>query len=140
MYLQTRSQFTPGDHQYIAETLGKTPEERYAIMRLSDDVESVTDLLHDRRLFERSMTTPPVFLSISPHLFFYVFVYQALDKKHLADDDLVDYVAGICTEFRNAHALWQFADQEGGTKIYIVDLLQYLADVDRHQQYYLRRH
>jgi hypothetical protein len=140
MYAETRSKLTPVDHQYIAETLGKSPEERYAIMRLADDVPSMTDLLHDRRLFERSMTTPPVFLTISPQLFFYVFVYQALDKKQLADDDLVDYVAGVCTEFRNPHALFHFADQEGGSKIYLVDLLQYLADVDRHQQYYLRRH
>src|SRR6266478_6530449 len=107
MYNATRSRFTKADREFISLTLGKNAGEQSAIMQLTGDPAVMTDLLHERKLFERSMTVPPVFLSVSPQLFFYVFVYQALDCKRLADDDVVDYVAGICVEFRASHSMWQ---------------------------------
>ncbi len=140
MYNRTRTQLTQNDFAFIAETLGSTPGEQSSILRLADDEESMTDLLHHKQLFERSMTTPPLFLSISPNLFFYVFVYQALQYKHIVDDNVVDYVAGICVEFRSNHSLWQLATTEGGKAIYVVDLLSMLGEVDKHQQYHLRRY
>ena len=140
MYNQTRTQLTQNDFEFIAESISKTPGERASILQLTHDDTSVAELLHDKRLFTRSMTTPPLFLSISPQLFFYVFVYQALEYKHIADDDVVDYIAGMCVEFRSNNALWQLASTEGGKTMYVVDLLNMLADVDRHQQYHLRRY
>jgi hypothetical protein len=140
MYNQTRTQLTENDYHFIAETIGKTPDERASIFDLTHDEPSIAELLHDKRLFTRSMTTPPLFLSISPQLFFYVFVYQALEYKHIADDDVADYVAGICVEFRSNSALWQVASTEGGKTMYVVDLLNMLGDVDKHQQYHLRRY
>ena len=140
MYSHTRSQLTQHDHEFIAQTLGRTDREQAAILELTHDPTSVTELLHQRRLFERSMTTPPLFLSISPQLFFYVFIYRALDHKHIADDDVVDYVAGICVEFRSNHNLWQLASTSEGKMVYFVDLLNLMATLDRHQQYFLRRH
>ncbi|MBI1804691.1 MAG: hypothetical protein HY033_02550 [Ignavibacteriae bacterium] len=139
MYYKTRAEFTQHDREFIAHTLGKTPLEHDAIMQLTNEPESVTQLLHRKKLFEQSMTIPPVFLSISPQLFFYVFIYQALDRKHIADDDVVDYVAGVCVEFRSHKALWNFSSP-GEKFVYAVDLLQLLGDVDKHQQYFLRRH
>ena len=139
MYNATRTRFTKADFEFIAQTLGEDVQQQYAILQLTSDPVVVTDLLHKKKLFERSMTVPPVFLSISPQLFFYVFVYQALDRKRLADDDVVDYVAGICVEFRASHSLWQFSGKEE-RNVCGVDLLSLLADVDRHQQYFLRRH
>ena len=140
MYRHTRAKFTKTDHEFIAETLAGSSNERSAILELANDDASVTDLLHDKKLFEQSMTTPPLFLSISPHLFFYVFVYQALEYKHIADDDVADYVAGICVEFRENRTLWQLATTEGGKTVYFVDLLNMLGDVDKHRQYFLRRY
>lgn len=138
MYFKTRAMFTPVDQEFIAGSLGATQEEQSAVLRLAGDPDSVTQLLHDRRLFQRSITVPPAFLTVSPHLFFYVFVYQALEQKHMADDDVVDYVAGVCVEFRSAEAFWRLASTEDKA-IYGVDLIALLADVDKHQQYYLRR-
>jgi len=140
MYYHTRAQFTAADHEFIAETLGSTTEERRSILLGTEDPFTVTELLHDPRLFERSLTTPPTFLSISPQLFFYVFVYQALDHGHLPDDDVADYVAGICVEFRSSRPLWHLAGAEGGKTVYMVDLLKMLPDLDRPQQYFLRRY
>src|SRR5260221_5827746 len=140
MYRHTRAKFTKTDHEFIAETLARSSGERSAILEMANDEEAVTDLLHHKRLFEQSMTTPPMFLSISPHLFFYVFVYQALEYKHMADDDVADYVAGICVEFRESRTLWQLATTEGGKTVYFVDLLNMLGDVDKHRQYFLRRY
>ena len=84
------------------------------------------------------MTIPPMFLSISPQLFFYIFIYRALEHKHIADDDVADYVAGICVEFRASQSLWQFSST-GDKTMYAVDLLNLLGDVDKHQQYFVRR-
>src|SRR6266852_1807050 len=128
MYKHTRTRLTQNDHEFIAGTLAKTAAERTSILDLTNDEASVTDLLHHKKLFEQSMTTPPLFLSISPHLFFYVFVYQALESKHIVDDDVVDYVAGICVEFRENHALWQLATTDEGKTVYFVDLLNMLGD------------
>lgn len=140
MYYHTRSQLTQMDFDFIAQTLGTTPEEHASIRQKTENPLTVTDLLHDQRLFERSLTTPPMFLTISPQLFFYVFVYQALDHKHIPDDDVADYVAGICVEFRSNQALWHLASTEGGKTVYMVDLLNMLPDLDKPQQYYLRRY
>src|SRR6266853_700510 len=118
MYNQTRTRLTRSDQEFIAGTLAKDPQEQSSILQLTGDEDSMTELLHDKRLFERSLSTPPLFLSISPHLFFYVFVYQALESRHLADDDVVDYVAGICVEFRTSSSLWQLAATEGGKTVY----------------------
>lgn len=137
MYAKTRSQFTQADFRFIAETLSPAADASGAMLRLADDTGSVTELLHQRRLFERSMTTPPVFLSISPHLFFYVFVYQALEKRRF-DDDVVDYVASVCVEFRSSGAFWHLAGE--GRTLYMTDLLSTLSEVDAAQQYYLRRY
>ena len=138
MYFKTRAQLTAVDQEFIASSLGATEEEQSAILRLTGDPDSVTDLLHDRRLFQRSMTVPPAFLSVSPHLFLYVFVYQALEQKHIADDDVVDYVAGVCVEFRSAESFWSLSSS-GDKTIYAVDLINLLGEVDKHQQYHLRR-
>lgn len=140
MYSTTRDRLTQVDREFIAGTVGETPKEREALRTLASDRETVTELLHRRSLFDRALTTPPVFHRISPHLFFYVFIYQALDARHLANDDVVDYVAGICVEFGSNEALWRPAHHKEGKMVYFVDLLQFLNDVDRHQQYYLRRY
>ncbi len=140
MYNHTRSQLTETDCMFIAQTLGETSSERDAILQQTEDPASMTGLLHEKKLFERSLTTPPVFLTISPQLFFYVFIYQALDFKHLADDDLADYVAGICVEFRSNQTVWNLAATEGGKTIYMIDLLNMLPELDKPQQYFLRRY
>jgi hypothetical protein len=136
MYSRTRSQFNDHDMQFIVTTLGAgdTRED------LSADSTTFNELLHRRELFERSMTTPPVFLNISPQLFFYVFVYQALEARHIADDDVADYIAGVCVEFRSSHNLLQLSGMNEGKTVYLVDLLHLLADVGRPEQYILHRH
>lgn len=140
MYYRTRSQFSESDFEFIAQTLGKTSEERSALLRLADDPYTLQELLHEGRLFERSMTAPPAFLTISPHLFFYLFVYRALEHKGIADDDLVDYVAGFCVEFRSSESLWHLGTVSGGKTIYLVDLLGLLESIDGSLRYFLRLH
>ncbi len=140
MYRHTREQLTEHDFEFIAHAIAKTRAEESAILRLAHDSESITDLLHHRRLFEQSMTTPPLFLNISSQLFFYVFVYQALEARHIANDDVVDYVAGVCVEFRSNENMWQKATTTDGKTVYLVDLLNLLGDADRHRQYVLRRY
>src|SRR6266571_1500235 len=109
MYYKTRAQLTQADHRFIAETLAENEREQSVILQLTHDPSVVTDLLHEKRLFNKSRMVPPSFLAISPQLFFYILVYQALDNKRLADDDVVDYVAGICVEFRYAESFWQLS-------------------------------
>ncbi|HUL45080.1 MAG TPA: hypothetical protein VLY03_12075 [Bacteroidota bacterium] len=141
MFFKTRSQFTEGDFAFIAETLKTSaPDGSTAGLRSPDDLENVTEMLHDRRLFERSITTPPLFLTVSPQLYFYLFIYRALDSKNLADDDVVDYVAGVCVEFRSSDQLWSFASAAGEKIMTMVDMLNMLPEVGKAEQYYLRRY
>ena len=140
MYYQTRSQLSQNDFEFIAQTLGKSPEEQSALLQLSNDPFTLTELLHDSRLFERAMTKPPIILTLSHSLFFYIVTYHALKQKDMAEDDVVDYVAGICVEFRTSQTLWQLAAQRGERTIYIVDLLNLMNGLDKAQQYHLRRY
>ncbi|MFI5250823.1 MAG: hypothetical protein ACHQQQ_00200 [Bacteroidota bacterium] len=137
MYYHIRSQFSNEDYEFVSTTLGTTSSAQKAIVSLSYDQTSLTEMLHDRRIFERLLKTPPLFLTVSPHFFFYVFAYNALSAKGLANDDLADYIAGICIEFSTTEHLWQGASVEGGM-IYIVDLMNLMNDLDRPHQYYLR--
>lgn len=139
MFFKTRSGFTATDGRFIADTLGATPGEREEIVALAGDPGSVTSLLHDARLFERSMTPPPVFLDISPQLFFYVFIYRALSRKRLDDDDVVDYVADVCVEFRSTAPLVALAEPRGGI-FYVTDLLNLMGDLDGPHRHILRKH
>ena len=48
MYSTTRRQLTVQDFEFIAKTLGSTNSERSSILHLTQDSESVTELLHHR--------------------------------------------------------------------------------------------
>lgn len=138
MQNRTRSQFTQNDFEFIATTLGGTPQEQSAVLRLTEDPYTLQELLRDERLFNSSMNTPPMLVSISMHLFFYLFINRALNQKGIADDDVADYVAGICVEFRSNESLWRFSSAPGERTIYIVDQLNLMSELDESQQYFLR--
>lgn len=140
MYFQTRSQFSQTDVEFIADTIGSTTKEKADIVNISSDPFVLTELLHDNRLFERAMTKPPTFLTISHSLFFYLVVNRVLVDKHLAQDDMVDYVAGVCVEFRQTDALLPFMANRDEKTVYIVDLMNLMNDLDAAQQYYLHRY
>jgi len=139
MFLKTRSALTAADGRFIADTLGTTGGDREEIMYALGDPCTATALLHDDRLFERSMTPPPAFLDISPQLFFYVFIYRALRDRRLADDDVVDYVADVCVEFRSAAPLLQLSEPQGGF-FYVTDLLNLMGDLDGTHRHILRKY
>lgn len=140
MFTRTRSQFTDADRDFIATTLGLSEEERSGFIGPASDAEVITPYLRDERLLHRSMTRPPVFLDISPHLFFYIFTYGALDRRSIAGDDVADYIAGVCVEFRSAAALWHLAGSGEGTFLCVTDLLNLMQDLDHAQRHLLRKH
>lgn len=143
MYYHTRARFSEDDHRFISSTLTRTAGEDAAVRSLLMDAGTLSEMLHDVRLFERVMCVPPYLLAVSPHLFFYLFVYRALAAKGIHDDDLADYIAAICTEFRNNSALWQATSHQlpqDGKTIYMVDLLNLLNELDRDSQYRMRCH
>lgn len=139
MFSKTRSGFTAADCEFIAWTLGDSPSEREELFLQCADPTTVTPLLRSDRLFDRSMTPPPLFLAISPGLFFYIFVYRALDRRHIADDDVVDYVAGVCAEFRSAGPLLQVASN-GGALFYMTDMLGLLGELDGPRRHVLKKY
>jgi len=139
MFFKTRSGFTAADGRFIADTLGSTGSDREGIVAAMADPGSATSLLHDARLFERSMTPPPVFLDVSPQFFFFVFIYRALSRRRLADDDVVDYVADVCVEFRSTAPLLQLSDRGGGC-FTVTDLLSLMEDLDGSHRHILRKH
>ncbi|TAK62587.1 MAG: hypothetical protein EPO24_04825, partial [Bacteroidetes bacterium] len=124
MYNKTRSHLSSNDFEFIALTLGRTDSERQAILSVSDDNVIVSHLLHREELFHSILEKRSSLLSVSPSLFFYSMIYQALDFKHLADDDVADYVSGVCVDFTTNDSLFRFTTDVSERMLYFVDLAQ----------------
>ncbi len=139
MFNKTRLHLTKQDYDFIAKTIGSDNQSRTAILTLCDDAEAITELLHHETLFPQIVRSTSL-TTVSPWLFFYEFVYQALRGKQLNDDDLVDYVSSVCVDFSQTDVLWQFASASGERMIYFVDMLQVMKDLKEVQQYYMHQH
>jgi len=57
----------------------------------------------------------------------------------MSDDDVVDYVADVCVEFRSAAPLLQLAEPQGGF-FYVTDLLNLMGDLDGSHRHILRKY
>ncbi|MBI3193161.1 MAG: hypothetical protein HYZ34_01695 [Ignavibacteriae bacterium] len=139
MYCKTRLHLTQQDFMFISKTIGTTEKNQTAILKLSDDVEATTELLHHNSLFPQIISSSSM-TTVSPWLYFYEMVYHALKTKHLEDDDLVDYVSSVCVDFSQSDILWHFASASGEKMIYIVDMLQVMKDLKEVQQYYMHQY
>ncbi len=130
---------TKQDFEFVAHTIGETEQSQTAILKLTDDIEATTELLHHDSLFPQIISSASM-MTVSPWFYFYEMVYHALKLKHLEDDDLVDYVSSVCVDFSQSDVLWHFASASGEKMIYIVDMLQVMKDLKEVQQYYMHQY
>ena len=140
MYYKTRSQFLSSDYTYMSHVFGHSESERTAIISLSEDPECMSSMLRKPELFQSILKDHTSILSVSPQLYFYCLIYQALNFKQIADDDVTDYVSGVCVEFTQSRSLWRFATDSSERMIYFVDLQQVFRDLNEVQQYYLHQY
>lgn len=140
MYYKTRSHFTNSDYRFIAQALGHSSQEQTAVMKLTDDPEILSELLHKEELFRFMISNARSMLSVTPSLYFYLMIYQALNFKHLADDDIADYISGICVDFTDNYSLWRYSTDVSERMIYFVDLERIVNDYKDVRQYHMHQY
>ncbi len=128
-----RDRLTPGDLQFVVDSLSRSANDRVSLESLLGDGE-VRDRLLDQAALYEQMTESPLFLAVSPYLYFYVMVRKALMKQGLDDRELTDYIASLLVAFTR--------QQQGGNARqvlpYLSDLLILMADAGPSEAFYLR--
>lgn len=90
--------FTPADWQFIIETLGLDKRGRESLASLTDDPDSVRQILDHPKLFEAVIISRRAAF-MSANLFFFVLVRHTLKRIGVDNIDIADYIAVVCAEF-----------------------------------------
>src|SRR5688572_31220989 len=93
-----RIQFTADDLDFVAATLGKSPEEHQTIVQLLSDPDTRDLILDDPQLF-RALLEQRGCLRISSRLYFFVIVRHVLKETGIEDRDVADYTAELLAEY-----------------------------------------
>lgn len=128
-----RDRLTPGDLQFVVDSLSRTANDRVSLASLLGNDE-VRDTLLDQATLYDNITDSPSFLAVSPFLYFYVLTRKSLMKHGIDDRELADYIASL---------LVAFTRQSGGGNArqvmpYLSDLLIMIADAGSRETFYLR--
>ncbi|MEM1159052.1 MAG: hypothetical protein AAF649_03270 [Verrucomicrobiota bacterium] len=128
-----RDRLTPGDLQFVADSLSRSANDRVSLESLLGD-DDVRDTLLDQHCVYDQITDAPSFLAVSPQLYFYVLTRKSLLKHGIDDRELTDYIASL---------LVAFTRQSGGGSgrqvlPYLSDLLIMMAEAGSRETFYLR--
>jgi len=128
-----RDRLTPGDLQYVVDSLSRSANDRVSLESLLGDVEVRDELLDHPSLYEL-ITGTPSFLTVSPQLYFYVLTRKSLMKHGIDDRDLTDYIASLLVAFTR-----QSAGANGRQVLpYLSDMLIMMAEAGSREMFYLR--
>ncbi|HKK18210.1 MAG TPA: hypothetical protein VJ952_05965 [Opitutales bacterium] len=122
------------DIKFIANCLGKSPEEDEALWHLLVDADTVDSILDQPKLLQTVLESYE-HLSISSRLYFYLVTRHSLRSSGLDDAELADYVSGVL----DANLTGPRIDGHRQAIFYVVDWLQQLEACpdDRRYQLYV---
>src|SRR5262245_60020644 len=136
---QARIQLHAEDLKFIVAALCRQGQREETLYQLLLDEEMRDAMLDHPRLLQyllnyRHPTT------ISPFLYFYILVRQALKEFNIDEREVADYVASLLAEFgKNGRA--QRVDEHATKEYrYLVELLQDLLESNSMQTFHLRSH
>ena len=135
----SRDRFTKSDFDFIMDVLGGTPEACQALEGLFTDKDVLNQLLDSRKLFQVVIESPKQ-LSISPDLYFYILVRQALLKVSLDDRGISDYVASILRLFVQVKNVFPQELQSKRSLFYVIDYLEKIQHSNLRDQFYYTVH
>ena len=134
-----RIQFTADDLDFIAETLGKSPEERHALMQLLSDAESRDHILDDDHLF-RAILEQRGCLRISNRFYFFVIVRHVLREAGIEDRQVADYTAEMLAEYSDFEKTRCRVPGQDSPLDYFFEMLAALQTADDRTSFFIRAH
>jgi hypothetical protein len=134
-----RIQFTGVDLDFIAETLGKSPEARQALLQLLSDPETRDSVLDDENLF-RAVIEHRGCLRISNRLYFFVIVRHVLKEAGIDDRGVADYTAEMLAEYSDFESTRCRVPGQATPLDYFFEMLAALRTADDRTSFYIRAH
>lgn len=134
-----RIQFTADDLDFIAETLGKSENQRNSILQLLSDPETRDSILDDDHLFH-SLLEHRGCLRISNRLYFFVIVRHVLKTAGIDDRDVADYTAEMLAEYSDLERTQCRVPGSEGPLEYFFEMLAALRTADERTSFYIRAH
>lgn len=134
-----RSQITSEDVEFIAQALGRKPQDCGFLTSLLAD-EAARDLILDSEPLHQALLEARGCLRVSSHLYFYVVVRKALRAAGLEDREVADYVAELLAEFSLAERGRCRAPSQAEPLEYLFEMLGALRGADERTAFSLRSH
>jgi hypothetical protein len=134
-----RIQFTADDLDFIAETLGKSQDERKAVLQLLSDNETRDAVLDDDQLF-RALLEHRGCLRISNRLYFFVIVRHVLKSAGIDDREVTDYTAEMLAEYSDLERTKCHVPGGDGPLNYFFEMLAALSTADERTSFFIRAH
>ena len=136
---QARLKLNAEDLQFIVAALCRQGEREQTLHRLLLDEEMRDAMLEHPRLLEYLLhyghTT-----AISPFLYFYILVRQALKKHDIDEREVADYVAELLAEFGKSGRAHRVDGHAVKEYRYLVDMMKDLLEANSEQTFHLRSH
>lgn len=129
--------FTTADWQFILESLSLDGRSREGLASLCDDPDEAGKILDHPKLFDSlvvSRKTQTAFLS--PELFFFVVIRTTLKRIGLADIEVADYMAVVCSDFGMPVKKELQASRED-QPLYHLDYQQALESAPRSEKFFI---
>ncbi len=132
-----RIQFTADDLDFIANTLGKSENQRNSIFQLLSDPETRDSILDDEHLFQALLEHHGC-LRISNRLYFFVIVRHVLKEAGIDDRDVADYTAEMLSEYSDFERSRHIPG--AGPMEYFFEMLAALQTADERTSFFIRAH
>jgi hypothetical protein len=136
---QARIKLHAEDLKFIVAALCRPGQREETLYQLLVDEEMRDAMLDHPRLLEyllhfRQPTT------ISPFLYFYILVRQALKEFNIDEREVADYVANLLAEFGKSGRAQRVDESTTKEYHYLVEIMQDLLDANSMQTFQLRSH
>jgi hypothetical protein len=128
--------FSNTDWNFIRDSLALTQNDRDGLITLLDDPEAVRMILDHPKLFD-AMIRPKKAAILSPELFFFVMVRQALKRAGVDDLEVADYIAVVCADFGLPATAHQQLPTHRLESLYSVDYIEALENARPHERFFI---
>jgi hypothetical protein len=136
---QARIRLQADDLKFIVAALCRQGEREDTLYRLLVDPEMRDAMLDHPRLFEYLLQYRRPTM-ISPFLYFYILVRQALKEFKIDEREVADYVANLLAEFGKSGRAQRLDDHATKEYHYLIEMMQDLLEANSLQTFHLRSH
>lgn len=139
MQKHSRAKLSVQDLQFVVASLCRPGEREATLFKLlADDEVRDAMLEHPRLLASLLGARQPV--AISPFLYFYLLVRQALKDFEIDDREVAEYVANLLAEFGKSGRAQRAHEDAEKEYHYLVDMMSDLLEANSDEAFYLRSH